>query len=286
MFFTSEIAVAYTIPDLDGKVRILIDSTSQNTTAACLETDLTNGKTVYQKAVGWTLAAIAGVALTASAIASGLCFSNTAAHVAANALSLFSFFQAQAMYGMTAVPMPPIVEAWTQNFQWSMGIIRVGFLQTLSTWYQHSTGGTPSGLLDSLSVQSVSVQKRSLELDKRASHIPATSADAIYPGNVVLKGILRVGFRARIEPSNIFMTGFIFLEAFFIIVTLLIFLSKLYITVAAKCGWIDSQTFRDFRNGWSKVMRGILLRLVSLASYAFFTYCFQGVITDLSTSRF
>jgi Transient receptor potential (TRP) ion channel/ML-like domain len=278
--FVSAIAVAYTVPDLDGKVRILIDSTSQNTAAACLETDLTNGKTVYQKAVGWTLAIVAGLALTSSAVASGLGFSNTAAHVAANALSLFSFFQAQAMYGMTVVTMPPIVEAWTQNFQWSMGIIRVGFLQTLSTWYQRSSGGTPSTLLDSLSVQSINVQKRSSELTRGASHTLTARADATYPGNLTLKGILRVGFRAKIESSNIFMTGLIFLEAFFIIIILLIFVFKLYIAVAAKRGWIHSRTFQEFRSGWSNVVRGILLRLVSLDTFTFSPHCLHGVIID------
>ncbi|EED21003.1 flavin carrier protein 2 precursor, putative [Talaromyces stipitatus ATCC 10500] len=258
--------IAYTVPDLDGKIRILIDSTDQNTTVACLEAELTNGKTVYQKAVGWTLAVIAGLALTASAIASGLGFSNTAAHVAANALSLFSFFQAQAMYGMTSVSMPPIVEAWTQNFQWSMGIIRVGFLQTLGTWYQQATGGTPSTLLASLSVQSVSVQKRSLDLAKRALHTLTARADnTMYSGNIVLKGILRVGFRAKIESSNIFMTGLIFLAAFFIIVILLILVFKLYIKLAIKWGWMPPSGFQDFRNGWTSVMRGILFRLIIIA---------------------
>ncbi|PCG90373.1 TRP-like family [Penicillium occitanis (nom. inval.)] len=259
--------IAYTVPDLDGKVQIFIASTDQNATVACLEAELTNGKTVYQKAVGWTLAVIAGLALTASAIASGLGFSNTAAHVAANALSLFSFFQAQAMYGMTSVSMPPIVEAWTQNFQWSMGIIHVGFLQTLSTWYQQATGGTPSTLLASLSVQSVSVQKRSLDLAKRAFHTLTARAadDTMYSGNTVIKGILRVGFRAKIEPSNIFMTGLIFLAAFFIIVILLIFVFKLYIRVAIKWGWMPSGGFQDFRNGWTSVMRGILFRLILIA---------------------
>lgn len=259
--------IAYTVPDLDGKVQILISSTNQNTTVACLEAELTNGKTVYQKAVGWTLAVIAGLALTASAIASGLGFSNTAAHVAANALSLFSFFQAQAMYGMTSVSMPPIVEAWTQNFQWSMGIIHVGFLQTLSTWYQQATGGTPSTLLASLSVQSVSVQKRSLDLVNRAVHsLRARAADdTMYSGNTVIKGILRVGFRAKIEPSNIFMTGLIFLAAFFIFVILLIFLFKLYVKVAIKWGWMPAGGFEDFRNGWTSVVRGILFRLILIA---------------------
>ncbi|KAE8553890.1 putative flavin carrier protein 3 [Talaromyces marneffei ATCC 18224] len=258
--------IAYTVPDLDGKVRIMISSTDQNATVACLQAQLTNGKTVYQKAVGWTLVAIAFVALTASAIASGLGFSNTAAHVAANALSFFGFFQAQAMYGMTSVSMPPIVEAWTQNFQWTMGIIHVNFLQSLSTWYQQATGGKPSTLLASLSVQSVSVQKRSWDLSKRAFHTLTARAtdDTMYSGITVIKGILRVGFRAHIEPSNIFMTGLIFLAAAFITAILLIFMFKLYIKVAIKWEWMSPGAFHEFRNGTS-VIRGILFRLILIA---------------------
>jgi len=73
---------------------------------ACVEANLSNGKTVDQKGVGWTTAVIAGLALVASAVTSGLGHSNTAAHVAANALSLFGYFQAQAIVGLTAVPLP------------------------------------------------------------------------------------------------------------------------------------------------------------------------------------
>ena len=161
--------IAYTVPDLDGIVRIYINETSTGKSLACLETELSNGKTVYQKAVVWSVAVIAGLGLVASAISSGLGHSNTAAHVAANAMSLFGYFQAQAIVGMTAVNLPPIVAAWTQNFQWSMGIIRVGFLQRFCTWYQRATGGTPSNLLSSLATTSVRVQKRSLEAVEAAT---------------------------------------------------------------------------------------------------------------------
>ncbi|KAH8703077.1 putative flavin carrier protein 2 precursor [Talaromyces proteolyticus] len=258
-------SVAYTVPDLDGKIRIYINSSSVGRRVACVEAELSNGKTVYQKAVGWTLAVVAGLALTASAIASGLGFSNTSAHVAANALSLFGFFQAQAMYGMTSVTMPPIVEAWTQNFQWSMGIIRVGFLQTLSTWYQQATGGTPSLVLQSLTITSVSVQKRSLELGKiakRALHTLTARDNSASSNSMVLKGMLRVGFRAKIEPTNIFMTGLIFLAVFFMLVILLIVLFKLFTKLAVRLRWMRAETFADFRNGWTSVMRGILFRLI------------------------
>lgn len=259
--------IAYGVPDLDGLVRIYINSTESDTTIACLQAELTNGKTVYQKAVGWSTAVIAGLALVTSAITSGLGHSNTAAHVAANALSLFSFFQAQAFIGLMSVSMPPVVESWTQNFQWSMGIIRVQFLQNICTWYQRSTGGTASTLLNSLSTTSVEVQKRSLDaitkvasvttkLMKRAS---SSSSDSSI---VVVKGITRVGFRASIEETNIFLTGLIFFVVFCAIVAILVGLFKGICELAVRQGWMKTDKFADFRNGWKIVLKGILFRLV------------------------
>jgi hypothetical protein len=268
--------VAFTVPDLDGLVRIYINSIEQNKTVACVEAVLSNGKTVYQKAVGWSIAAVAGLALAASAVASGLGFSNTAAHVAADALALFSFFQAQAMFGMLAVGMPPIVESWTQNFQWSMGIIRVGFLQTISTWYQMATGGTPSTILSELNKQSVEVQKRSLSVNalthiatrtfhrllKRAASSSSDSSDNTTDSPNVIMGIDRVGFRAGIEESNIFMTGLIFFIAFVLLTTMIVASFKAYTKLAIRQGWMPHTSFEDFRNGWTSVLRGILYRLV------------------------
>lgn len=265
--------IAYGVPDLDGVVRIHINNTKTNESVACVEADLSNGKTVYQKAVGWALAVIAGLALLASAITSGLGHSNTAAHVAANALSLFGFFQVQAIVGMTSVPLPPIVASWTQNFQWSMGIIRVTFLQDICTWYQRSTGGSPSKLLSTLATASVQVQKRSVEvvhtlflraydqMMKRATS-PTTGTEKV----VIVEGITRVGFRAQIEPTNIFLTGLIFFMIFVVLTAIGVALFKIFCEVAVKAGWFKGNKFEDFRNGWKIVLKGILFRLVGYAS--------------------
>ena len=233
---------------------------------------MSNGKTVYQPGVGWTTAVISGLGLTASAITSGLGHSNTAAHVAANALSLFGFMQSQAMFGLTSVHMPPIVESWTQNFQWSMGIIKVDFLETICTWYQRSTGGTASTILSELSTTSVEVLKRkkrsSLEsgasLMKRATGSLLKRADSQSPGkneNTVVRGIERVGFRAGIEETNIFLTGLIFFVFFVFVVMLLVGVFKGICELLAKSGKMKSDKFQDFRNGWKVVARGILYRL-------------------------
>lgn len=265
-------SIAYGVPDLDGLVKIYIKDKTTLESVACVEAQLSNGKTVDQKGVGWTTAVIAGLALLASAVTSGMGHSNTAAHVAANALSLFGFFQAQAVIGMTAVTLPPIVASWTQNFQWTLGIIRIGFLESVCTWYQRATGGTPSTLLSNLNTASVEVQKRSLKISERlvmrAAHEiskrtnnPSTTATA---GKVVVvQGIKRVGFRAKIESSNIFLTGLIFFMIFVFLTAICVMLFKGFCEIAVKAGWFKGDKFEDFRTGWRVVLKGILFRLVS-----------------------
>lgn len=263
---TPPLGIAYTVPDLDGEVRVYINSTDTGETIACVEADLSNGKTVYQKGVGWATAVIAGLGLAASAITSGLGHSNTAAHVAANALSLFGFMQAQAMIGMTAIHLPPIVQAWTQNFQWSMGIIHIGFIQTIATWYQRSTGGTPSTILSALATTSVSVQKRSLDyvqnlVTRAGNHLMKRSDSSTTSSKIVVRGIDRVGFKANIEETNIFMTGLIFFVVFVAFVMLFVAVFKGICELLVRSGKMKGDKFQDFRNGWKIVMRGILFRL-------------------------
>ncbi|KAL8637470.1 MAG: hypothetical protein Q9228_005265 [Teloschistes exilis] len=266
-------SIAYGVPDLDGLVRIYIKDTKTNVSVACVEAELSNGKTVDQKGVGWATAVVAGLALVASAITSGLGHSNTAAHVAANALSLFGYFQAQALIGMTAVSLPPIAMSWTQNFQWTMGIIRVEFLQDICTWYQRATGGTPSTLLSNLQQASVEIQKRSLdylqkayvhgynELSRRTG--TDTGVAASESGKtVVVHGIERVGFRAKIESTNIFLTGVIFFMVFVTFTAAGVVLFKAFCEGAVRAGWFKGDKFEEFRNGWKIVLKGILFRLV------------------------
>jgi hypothetical protein len=265
-------SVAYTIPDLDLLVRIKIKDTTSHEQLACVEAALSNGHTVDQKAVAWVTAVIAGLGLIASAITSGLGHSNTAAHVAANAMSLFGYFQAQAFIGLCAVPLPPVVSSWTQNFQWTMGIIRVEFLQKMATWYQRATGGEPTTHLSQLSFKSIQVQKRSLrralEFTTGAagrlmarSNAAATEAQA-GGDRLVLHGIQRVGFKAKIETTNIFFTGYTFFVIFVLFTVIGVVAFKFMCEGLVKMGRLRGNKFVDFRNGWQTVLKGILFRVV------------------------
>ena len=273
--------IAYNIPDLDATVRVFINLTATGESIACVEADISNGKTVDLIGVKWATAIIAGLALVSSAVVNGLGHSNTAAHVAANSLSLFGYFQAQAILGLTGVHLPPIVQSWTQDFQWSMGIIRVGFMQDIFTWYQRATGGTPSTLLDSLTSVSVQVAKRSLDAASTAgtslfnrglAMMPAAAVHAARglmkranvttgSGSYIVYGIQRVAFRSKIETTNLFMTGLTFFCLFVVATILSVALFKGICELFAKQKWMDSEKFLEFRNGWLTVLKGILFRV-------------------------
>lgn len=285
--------IAYQIPDLDAVVQVKINDQDTNAQLACVQTHLSNGKTVYQKGVGWSTACVAGLALGVSAIVSGLGHSNTASHIAANAMSLFGFFQAQAFVGMTAVDLPPIVQSWTQNFQWSMGIIRVGFIQSICTWYQQATGGTPSTVLSSLSTTSVSIEKRKraistgLDLAKRAAKQVSyngftrrATTDATSGSVITVRGIQRVGFVADIELTNIFLTGYIFFIIFVIFIVLGVVIFRWVLEAFSRSGKMKSDKFQDFRNGWTTVLRGILFRLILIGFPQMVVLCFWELATQ------
>lgn len=285
-------SIAYEIPDLDAQVQVFVNMSSTGESVACVQADISNGKTVNLLGVKWATAVIAGLGLVASAIVSGLGHTNAAAHVAANSLSLFGYFQAQAIVGLTGVALPPIVQSWTQDFQWSMGIIHLSFMQSIFTWYQRSTGGTPSTLFDSLTTRSVDVVKRSiprldadgpdelgstgLNLFKRSvamsPQTPARAARGLVrrgnimtgSGSYIVYGIQRVAFRAHIESTNLFMTAIVFFCLLNIVTIIFVAAFKGYCEMAIRNKWMHNDRFLDFRNGWLTVLKGILFRIAVL----------------------
>ncbi|KAK3403453.1 hypothetical protein B0T20DRAFT_26702 [Sordaria brevicollis] len=293
-------SIAYNFPDIDAKVRVRINMTEGDNagqTVACVEAEISNGKTVDLAGVKWATAIVAAFALTSSAFVSGLGHHNAASHVAANALSLFGYFQAQAMLGLTGVPLPPAVMGWTQDFQWSMGIIKVNFMQDIFTWYQRATGGTPSLLFDSMATVSVQVQKRALDIAdfgvslarRSLSYMPTTivepmeqamKRELLKRGNIqtdtgtyVVYGIQRAAFRASIESTNLFMTCLIFFCILVVVTIICVAGWKGYCEIAAQKGWMQHDTFLDFRNGWFTVLKGILFRITLIGFPAMTVMC-------------
>ncbi|KXJ90984.1 hypothetical protein Micbo1qcDRAFT_163691 [Microdochium bolleyi] len=253
-------SIAYNFPDIDAKVRITINSVDTNAQLACIEAPISNGKTVDLVGVKWATALVVGLALVSSAALSTVGHYNAASHVAASALSLVGFYQTQALIGMIEVPLPPVVQAWTQDFQWSLGILNVGFLQDIFTWYLRATGGTPSHVLNSVGTVSVEVQKRGLELVQRGIALFKRDEVQTGYGAYVISGPDRVAFREGMDATNIFLTGIVTYVVVMIFSCIFVALAKFVMDGLAKVHVIKHDRFIDFRSSWLPTLKGVLYR--------------------------
>ncbi|KAJ5892749.1 TRP-domain-containing protein [Penicillium tannophilum] len=273
--------IGYTVPDLDATIVIYVKNETTGGNIACLSAALANGHTVDQPAVSWVLAVLAGLGLCGSALAFMRGHLNTATHVSFYSLALMELMQSQATIGLSSVNLPPIAQSWTQMFQWSIGILHVGFLQTLCTWYLRSTGGTPSDLMTEAKSVSV-ITKRSLEenshissnLLKRAvtSAVSTTSATSTST-EITVKGIRRMAYRARIEPTNIFMTSYSVFMFFGCITVLLVLAFKFICQALGKSNKLPDR-LRFVAAGLQTTSRGILLRFITLVTPSAAVFCF------------
>lgn len=253
--------IAYTVPDLDAVARLNL-VTADGTQISCLQAAVSNGITVDQVSVAWVLAVITGLGLIASIVLSIIGHTDIATNIYFRTLLFLGFMQTQAIAGMSSVSFPPIVQSWTSMFQWTMGIVGVNFLQTICTWFQRATGGTPASLL-TITEESVFMAKRAVP---DLTMLARRSTDTTNGGTEqTVRGIERMGYRASIERTNIFMTGYLF----FYFVTVCIVL----VTIALQFGlsWyrkkkknpkLEQETGATIE--WKTSLRGCLFRIVSL----------------------
>lgn len=183
--------------------------------------------------------------------------------MSAAALSLFTYFQSVVIVTMLSVEeVPPIANAWAENLAWSMGLIRIEFMQEIFRWYVQATSGTPtqyltSGVKEILTQRSIDDVTKNSYLNSLISFfLPAfkpksyshdylndyssslikrdsdTDPRYFYPLNhvetndylQVLRGIDRIGYNANIEPTSVVCTGFtFFILCLYVLVAIFLF---------------------------------------------------------------
>lgn len=253
--------IAYQVPDIDAFVKLNIYN-NVSETLACIQVFFSNGKTVSQTGVKWTTAVIAGIGLLLSATLSTFGNSVAASHISANTMSLFLYFQSVAVVAMQHVhSVPPIAAAWSENMAWSMGLIRVSFMQKIFRWYVESTGGTPSLYLTATTM-SVLTQRsvdylKSFSLVKRAENVLYGNQNTL-----IFRGIKRMGYRMHIENTSIVCTGFTFFVLCGYVLAGFILVCKYSLELSIKNGWIKQDRFATFRINWKTLLKGAMLRYI------------------------
>lgn len=92
-------SITYYIPDLDGNIRVWLNSTQTKKPLACVETEVSNGKTVFQAAISWVLALLTACFVISSMVLWRRGFHASALHIYTKALCMVNYFQALAMFG-------------------------------------------------------------------------------------------------------------------------------------------------------------------------------------------
>lgn len=266
---TAEIPnIAYYVPDIDAVVKVVVRNKNTGEKLSCLQSNFSNGKTVAQTGAKWATAIVAGLGLLIAAIMSSFGNSNAATHISANAVSLFLYFQAVVIVCMQHVErVPPIASAWAENLAWSMGLIRVKFMQDIFRWFVQSTGGSPTLYFKDDSKQ-ILVQRALDHLNNIHSFAANQGKRSLNFGLnsnknlIVLRGIKRIGYNSHIEPTSIVPTGITFFILFGYVLVAILFFIKLILDLLIRFKKINPNFMNHFRITFSEVIKGTLLRYI------------------------
>ena len=168
-------SIAFEVPDLDGTAQLLLTAKDGGQQLACIQSTVSNGKSVAVPAVSYVAATVAGAALAMS----GLSALASGGHPGATTSSptfteVIWWFQGIAMNGMYSVQYPDVYRQFSKNFGFSVGLVSWNSMQTTIDNFRKSTGGNlttnsyaalkNTTLVFSDDVTSGSAAKRSLAL--------------------------------------------------------------------------------------------------------------------------
>lgn len=147
-------AIAFQVPDIAAQATLRLNSLDGGKKVACIQSQVSNGKTANVPAVQYVAAGVVGAALVltgASAVGAALSGGAGAASgagggtISPSFTEVFGWFQGMAMNGMLSVNYPPIYRSFARNFAFSAGVIPWMGLQSAVDGFRAKTGGNLTG---------------------------------------------------------------------------------------------------------------------------------------------
>ncbi|CUS13888.1 unnamed protein product [Tuber aestivum] len=273
-------AIAFTIPDFEGRADLRMFSNSTKSQTACVTALITNGHSfshpkIISPALG-VLAASAGLASFITAMSGGdSVVSSRKLHAhSLSTYTLLSCFHSVYLTGTLSVNFPSVLLAFWSNFAWSAGIINLDSMQRSLNRF---TGGAK--LVDG----SLAPDSRSFEM---ASDLYPLAKRYVRFGEHQKAGLPKpgdfTGFPATLAVSqvivrNAFITSFLWLLILLATVAISIIGLKLAINVSIRAGILKKNRLLIFRESWWDYLESTLCKvfliavfpLVSLATFQF-----------------
>ncbi|KAI5820707.1 hypothetical protein BZA77DRAFT_239545 [Pyronema omphalodes] len=185
--------IAFKVPDLDGVATLILKKKDDGTELACLRSVVRNGKTASNSGAKAATAGMAAAAMMLSGIgALGAGGGATAAGVSPNFGDVMFWFQSIATDGMLSLSYPSVYRSFTDNFQWSTGLVSWDDMQRSIDNFRAKTGGNTT----EMSIEWL-LKNRTLVYDKDLSNGTVTGhsrrslewpVTGLEPGPVIRQG--------------------------------------------------------------------------------------------------
>jgi hypothetical protein len=146
-------SIAFQIPDIAAMATLQLKTKDSGEKVACIQSQVTNGKTASIPAVSYVAAGVAGAALVltgvsavGAVVAGGSAAAGSSAAGGLGTISpsfteVFGWFQGMAMNGMMSVQYPQVYRSFAKNFGFSTGLVPWVGLQRSIDSFRNMTGG-------------------------------------------------------------------------------------------------------------------------------------------------
>ncbi|KAL3471713.1 hypothetical protein BJX99DRAFT_263027 [Aspergillus californicus] len=284
-------SIAFSIPDLDGVAKLSLKSKEDDTEIACIESHLTNGKSVEVPAVSYAAAGMAGAALALS----GLSALGGAGHAGSPSSSpgfgeVMGWFHTMATNGMLSVSYPQVYRSFSKNFAFSTGLVPLTQMQHSIDNFRKLTGGNLTEnnydyfkeLTSASNSSSESNQKRSLDVmfgtarlvirEINTSVNDASSDNSSSSDESLMSGIEDMSQELLIPQSNTFMTVLLVFAIVVAVITVGILLVKVILELWALYGSFPKK-LANFRDDYWGLLARTITNLILILYSIWVMYC-------------
>ncbi|KAL7935385.1 hypothetical protein V8C35DRAFT_271682 [Trichoderma chlorosporum] len=285
--------IAFGVPDIAAEAVMKLDSLDDNSMVACIQAQVTNGKTMNVPAVSYVAVGIAGVSLVAtgmSAVGGAMSGSGAVAAAGPSFGDVAGWFQGMAMSGMLSVNYPPIYKSFAKNFAFSVGLIPWNGLLTSIDHFRANTGGNLTedsvAYLRNLTMQLDEEQddtsnSTSVSLSRLVRRQDASSNPGIT-GQITqtISGIKNFAESVSVPKSDVFMTALLIVAIVIASVVTGILLVKVILEFWSLYGKFP-ESLAGFRKHYWRSIARTLTTLILLLYGIWVLYCvFQFTLGD------
>jgi hypothetical protein len=304
-------AIAFQVPDIAAMAMLQLQSKDTGEKIACIQSQVTNGKTASVPAVSFIAAGVAGVALIATgasavsaAVAGGSAAVGGSSAGGVGTISpsfgeVFGWFQGMAMNGMLSVNYPQVYRSFAKNFGFSTGLIPWNQLQMTIDNFREATGGNtttdnvrflhnatlvfPDGSQQVLTKRAFSLfsligRQIVTSVNSTTSSTTTTGTGATPPADttasirLAVKGIQGYVTALSIPSPNTFMTVLLVVAIIILAITVSILLVKVILEAWALFGNFPKALAGFRKHYWGSIARAIT-NLIFLLYGVWVLYC-------------